>query len=155
MGGATVAFPQDRLAASNNPAGMALVPAGWDAGLRVMNAIREAELDCRGIGACDTVVGDRSSRDVFAIPNGGWSRRLSDTLTVGISVYGNGGINSVRPIGGKLARYLQGKGFKPMLVAADVQRPAAIDQLKVLGETLKVPVYSEAPGWLRVPPAVG
>jgi signal recognition particle subunit SRP54 len=53
---------------------------------------------------------------------------------------------------GKLARYLQGKGARPMLVAADVQRPAAIDQLKVLGEQLKVPVYAEAPGWMRGKP---
>ncbi len=94
LGGATVSFPQDRLAASNNPAGMALVPAGWDAGLRMLHGLREAELDCRGIGACDTVVSDRSSRDLFLIPNGGWSRHLSDRLTVGVSVYGNGGINS-------------------------------------------------------------
>src|SRR5262249_36330153 len=43
---------------------------------------------------------------------------------------------------GKLARYLQGKGARPLLVAADVQRPAAIDQLKVLGQQLKIPVYS-------------
>ncbi|HVY62047.1 MAG TPA: signal recognition particle protein [Planctomycetota bacterium] len=53
---------------------------------------------------------------------------------------------------GKLARYLQGKGHRPLLVAADVQRPAAIDQLKVLGEQLKVPVYSETPGWMRGKP---
>ncbi len=53
---------------------------------------------------------------------------------------------------GKLAKMLMAKGGKPMLVAADVQRPAAIEQLKVLGESLKVPVYSEAPGWLRGKP---
>jgi signal recognition particle subunit SRP54 len=35
------------------------------------------------------------------------------------------------------------KGRKPLLVAADVQRPAAIEQLKVLGQQLNVPVYSE------------
>jgi signal recognition particle subunit SRP54 len=43
---------------------------------------------------------------------------------------------------GKLARLLQSEGHKPMLVAADIYRPAAIDQLKVLGERLEVPVYS-------------
>src|SRR5438034_4455300 len=45
----------------------------------------------------------------------------------------------------KLALTLREKGRKPLLVAADLQRPAAIDQLKVLGEQLKVPVYSESP----------
>ncbi|MEZ4760953.1 MAG: signal recognition particle protein [Flavobacteriales bacterium] len=44
---------------------------------------------------------------------------------------------------GKLANYLKKKGRKPLLVAGDVYRPAAIDQLHVLGEQLKVDVYSD------------
>lgn len=44
---------------------------------------------------------------------------------------------------GKLARRLKRKGRKPLLVAGDVYRPAAIDQLKVLAETIDVPVYTE------------
>ena len=45
---------------------------------------------------------------------------------------------------GKLANYLRTKkGRNPLLVAADIYRPAAIDQLKVLGEQVKVTVYSE------------
>jgi len=45
---------------------------------------------------------------------------------------------------GKLANFLKSKkGLNPLLVAADIYRPAAIDQLKVLGEQVKVPVYSE------------
>lgn len=44
----------------------------------------------------------------------------------------------------KLARKLKSeKARRPLLVAADVYRPAAIDQLKVLGEQIDVPVYSE------------
>jgi len=44
----------------------------------------------------------------------------------------------------KLANLLQTKKSKhPLLVACDVYRPAAIDQLKVLGEQIMVPVYSE------------
>ncbi len=43
---------------------------------------------------------------------------------------------------GKLAKRLQGQGKKPMLVAADVYRPAAIDQLVTLGRKLNVPVFS-------------
>src|SRR5260221_7229383 len=46
---------------------------------------------------------------------------------------------------GKLARMLQESQWRPMLVAADMQRPAAIDQLKIIGEQLGVPVYSETP----------
>jgi signal recognition particle subunit SRP54 len=46
----------------------------------------------------------------------------------------------------KLALTLRERGRKPLLVAADLQRPAAVDQLKVLGEQIKVPVYSEGTG---------
>ena len=45
---------------------------------------------------------------------------------------------------GKLAQLLKGKrGKKPLLVACDVYRPAAIEQLNVLGEQIGIPVYSE------------
>jgi len=43
---------------------------------------------------------------------------------------------------GKLAVFLRNKGRKPYLVPADVYRPAAIDQLKKLGDQLNVPVFS-------------
>jgi signal recognition particle subunit SRP54 len=41
----------------------------------------------------------------------------------------------------KLALHLRGQGRKPALVAADLQRPAAIDQLEQLGRQIQVPVY--------------
>jgi signal recognition particle subunit SRP54 len=44
---------------------------------------------------------------------------------------------------GKLANYLKSKGKSPLLVAGDVYRPAAIDQLKILGEQVNVDVFSE------------
>src|SRR5712692_542816 len=43
----------------------------------------------------------------------------------------------------KLALTLRERGRKPLLIAADLQRPAAVEQLKVLGEQIKVAVYSE------------
>lgn len=44
---------------------------------------------------------------------------------------------------GKLARNLRKKGRQPLLVACDVYRPAAIEQLKTVGKSVKVPVYTE------------
>ncbi|MBI5059107.1 signal recognition particle protein [candidate division KSB1 bacterium] len=41
----------------------------------------------------------------------------------------------------KLARLLKSKGKRPLLVAADLQRPAAQDQLQVLGDSIGIPVY--------------
>src|SRR6516225_9296722 len=45
---------------------------------------------------------------------------------------------------GKLALTLRSRGRNPLLVAADLQRPAAVEQIKILGEQINVPVFSEA-----------
>ncbi|MBQ4466677.1 MAG: signal recognition particle protein [Firmicutes bacterium] len=44
---------------------------------------------------------------------------------------------------GKLAAYLKKEGKKPMMAACDIYRPAAIDQLEVVGKQVDVPVYTE------------
>ena len=49
-------------------------------------------------------------------------------------------------LAGKLARWLKSEGENPLLVAADLQRPNAVDQLKVLGEKVSVEVYSPEVG---------
>jgi signal recognition particle subunit SRP54 len=46
----------------------------------------------------------------------------------------------------KLALHLKNKGRRPLLVAADLQRPAAIDQLETLGNRIDVPVYVDRKG---------
>lgn len=70
----------------------------------------------------------------------------------GINIKGNPGIILVAGLqgsgkttfSGKLAKYLkEKKGKKPLLVACDVYRPAAIDQLSVLAEQIGVPIYKE------------
>ncbi len=43
----------------------------------------------------------------------------------------------------KLAKFLKKNGHRPMMVAGDIYRPAAIDQLKVLGEQIGVPVFEK------------
>ncbi len=43
---------------------------------------------------------------------------------------------------GKLAKMLVGQGRKPLLVGADLQRPAAVEQLRVIGQQLSVPFFS-------------
>jgi signal recognition particle subunit SRP54 len=49
-------------------------------------------------------------------------------------------------LAGKLARWLKGQGHQPLLVAADLQRPNAVNQLQVLGERAGVEVYAPQPG---------
>jgi signal recognition particle subunit SRP54 len=55
-------------------------------------------------------------------------------------------------VAAKLARYLESKGRKPLLVAADIYRPAAVDQLKTLGESIQIPVHSGTEG--QLPPEI-
>ena len=55
-------------------------------------------------------------------------------------------------IAAKLARHLQKQGRKPLLVAADVYRPAAVDQLKTLGASIEVPVHAGEEG--EAPPSI-
>src|SRR5436305_12588436 len=45
---------------------------------------------------------------------------------------------------GKLAKWFRAQGRNPMLVGADLQRPAAVEQLRVLGGQAGVPVFSES-----------
>ena len=72
--------------------------------------------------------------------------------SVGINIKGSPGIVLIAGLqgsgkttfSGKLAKYLkEKKSKKPLLVACDVYRPAAINQISVLGEQIKVPVYKE------------
>ena len=72
--------------------------------------------------------------------------------SVGIHVKGSPGVVLIAGLqgsgkttfSGKLAKYLkEQRKMSPLLVACDVYRPAAIDQLTVLGDSIKVPVYKE------------
>ena len=55
-------------------------------------------------------------------------------------------------IAAKLARHLQKQGKRPLLVAADIYRPAAVEQLKTLGQSIDVPVHAGSEG--ELPPAI-
>lgn len=65
---------------------------------------------------------------------------LGPTIIMMVGLQGSGKTTTC----GKLARYLRERRQKsPLLVAADLQRPAAVEQLKVLGRSLDIPVYAE------------
>ena len=49
-------------------------------------------------------------------------------------------------LAGKLATYLKSQSHTPLLVAADLQRPNAVDQLRIVGERAGVPVFAPEPG---------
>ena len=78
---------------------------------------------------------------------GGETRRLSmaktpPTVIMLAGLQGSGKTT----LAGKLARWLVGQGHTPLLVAADLQRPNAVNQLQVVGERAGVPTYAPEPG---------
>ncbi|RKY58658.1 MAG: signal recognition particle protein, partial [Candidatus Latescibacterota bacterium] len=64
---------------------------------------------------------------------------LPPTVVLLVGLQGSGKTTAAA----KLARYLKERGHHPMLVAADLRRPAAVEQLEVLGRQVGVPVYRE------------
>ena len=93
LAGAVVSNPQDSIIASTNPAGMALVGERYDVGIRFFSPQREAKLETSAFGASFDVE-DKSRNDLFKIPNFGYTSAINDQLWWGISVYGNGGLNT-------------------------------------------------------------
>lgn len=69
------------------------------------------------------------------------SMKLNPTGMTVIMVVGLQGSGKTT-FSGKLANRMKKQGRNPLLVAADVYRPAAIDQLKILGQSIDVPVFS-------------
>lgn len=106
LAGAGAAFSQDTLAAANNPAGMVWQGARYDVGATLFSPKREYSADggpsnaCAGpMGPCSFSIGDGdqsidSENEAFLIPHFGYNWLLDNGNTVGISVFGNGGMNT-------------------------------------------------------------
>ena len=71
---------------------------------------------------------------------------LTSVMLVGLQGVGK------TTVAAKLARHFQKRGMRPMLVAADIYRPAAVEQLKTLGASIDVPVHFGAEG--ELPPSI-
>jgi signal recognition particle subunit SRP54 len=122
----------------------------------------------RSLGAkVETKVRDRTGRQIRVTPGQHFIKICEEELAqlmgpVDPSLARSAGIVSVllaglqgvgkTTISAKLAVHLRKQGRKPLLVAADVYRPAAIDQLKTLGASIGVPVHTGEPG--EQPPAI-
>ncbi len=75
--------------------------------------------------------------DLLGSTNAGLNLSGNPTSILMVGLHGSGKTTS----SGKLARLLQKQGRQPLLVAADVYRPAAMDQLETLGKQLELPVF--------------
>jgi len=92
MGGVGIALPQDALAAASNPAGMGLIGDRVDFGATWFRPTRESEI----VGNANPVNGTYKANDTqnFIIPEFGYNRQINPEVTLGVSVYGNGGMNT-------------------------------------------------------------
>jgi long-chain fatty acid transport protein len=104
MGGAGIALPLDSIAAANNPAGMAMVGDRIDFGLTWFRPNRSAEVVGNGAGMDGTY--DGNGKSDFFIPSFGYNKMINEKTSLGVSVFGNGGMNTqydtnpLVPIGG-------------------------------------------------------
>ncbi|MCP4248419.1 MAG: hypothetical protein GY778_15335, partial [bacterium] len=101
LAGAGVALPQDALAAGTNPAGIAWIGKRYDAGIAFFNPNREYTITGNPSGfpgtfglAPGTV---ESGSEMFFVPNFGGNWELSPHSSFGLSVYGQGGMNTDYP----------------------------------------------------------
>lgn len=91
MGGASVASADNAFAGANNPATAAWAGNRMEVGLDLFSPNRSMERTGSGAGLNTSVTSDSN---LFYIPEFGYNRAVSDALGVGLTVYGNGGMNT-------------------------------------------------------------
>lgn len=91
MSGATTAVTGDAYAGSSNPAKLLAAGDRLDLGIELFMPRRRIEREGSG-----TVYDfhSHSRNSVFPVPEGAWARQLRDDLAIGVTVYGNGGLNT-------------------------------------------------------------
>ncbi len=97
MGGASVAMTEDSMGGANNPATMVWVGSRLDAGVDVFSPHRDAQRSGAGVPTLNGRVD--SDSEVFFVPELGYNRMLGSDLAAGVTVYGNGGMNTDYPQG--------------------------------------------------------
>jgi long-chain fatty acid transport protein len=94
MGGVGIALPQDGLAAATNPAGMVMVGDRLDLGVDWFKPNRGANVVGTGAGINIDGSYDGNGDSSFLVPEFGYNKMLGWDMAVGVSVYGNGGMNT-------------------------------------------------------------
>jgi len=91
MAGVGVALPQDALAAATNPAGMALVGKRLDFGIQLFSPNPRSQ---NSQGGSLSQGENKSDDDRFWVPEFGYNTMLDANSSLGVSIYGNGGMNT-------------------------------------------------------------
>jgi long-chain fatty acid transport protein len=137
IAGVGIALPQDGLAAATNPAGTAFTGTRLDVGLNYFAPSRGAEIKNNLAGLDGDYSGD--GKKSFFIPEFGYSRALSSTTSVGLAVYGNGGMNTqydTNPFGAWGVQGKAGVNLEQLFISPSVAFKVTPDQ--VLGIALNL-----------------
>jgi long-chain fatty acid transport protein len=97
MGGVSTALAQDSLGGATNPAGMVWAGTRIDLGVDIFMPKRDAERTGSGVPTLNGKVESGSTR--FYVPEFGYNRMMGSDWSLGVSVYGNGGMNTDYPGG--------------------------------------------------------
>jgi long-chain fatty acid transport protein len=97
MGGVSTALAQDSLGGATNPASMVWAGSRVDAGLDLFMPKRDAERTGAGFPTLNGKV--ESDKPDFFIPEFGYNQMIRSDLSLGVTVYGNGGMNTSYPQG--------------------------------------------------------
>lgn len=92
-GGVAIAQPQDALSIAANPAAATELGTRLDVGVELFVPDRGATISGNGAGLNGSYSGNGANP--FVLPEVGYVRPLSDSVSVGIAIYGNGGMNTV------------------------------------------------------------
>ena len=91
MGGAATAMTKDTFGGANNPATMVWVGNRYDAGADAFSPVRDAGR----VGSANMNIGTNSSdNELFLVPEFGYNKMLDAKTSLGVTVYGNGGMNT-------------------------------------------------------------
>ncbi len=93
MAGAGVAYPQDALTGGSNPAGFAFIGDRFDVGVDWFRPDRGSEISGHPGPGVDGSY-DANDEQSFFVPELGVSKALNDQWSIGLSVFGNGGMNT-------------------------------------------------------------
>lgn len=92
MGGVSIAQAMDSLSGASNPASMALIGNRMDMGIDLFRPQREATITGSAGGFTDGQF-DANETSYFPIPEFGYNRVIDEQMTIGLSVFGHGGMN--------------------------------------------------------------
>ncbi len=158
LAGAGVAYSQDTLAAANNPAGMVRQGERYDIGAAIFAPMREysvegAPSDACFPGSCTFSIGDGdqsidSENEAFLIPQFGYNWMLDDDRSIGVSVFGNGGMNTEYK--GGTARFNVAPPGPPMFMTFDGtfgDGTAGVDLAQLFIATTYSAMLSETSSW--------